>query len=170
MSYFRIKKLENNESDLHQVREFMFRIIKEEYGFLYIPEYHEDIKFVDDYYVFPLKNQFFMAIHNKTQEIIGTIGIRSYDKNFEIFKNIYHPENTASLWRVFVENKYRRNGVASSLVKTAEEFCVNAGYNRIYLHTQKIVDGSLNFWMAKGYQITDDTGNELGTVHMEKLL
>lgn len=52
----------------------------------------------------------------------------------------------------------------------AEEFCKNNGYKKIYLHTQKVVDGSLDFWLSKGYKITKDMNNSLGTVHLEKIL
>ncbi|AXV36903.1 MAG: GNAT family N-acetyltransferase [Methanobacteriaceae archaeon] len=170
MSYFRIKKLEKEDIQLFKVRKFLFNIIEEEFGYGYIPEYHKDIKALADHYIYPMKNQFYMAIHNKTQKVIGTLGIRSYDKNFEIFDGVYQAEDTASIWRVFVDNRYRRNGVASSLVKTAEKFCENAGYKQIYLHTHKTVQGSVDFWISKGYKITEDTNNELGTVHMEKLI
>ncbi len=38
----------------------------------------------------------------------------------------------------------------------------------MYLHTQKTVLSSQDFWLSKGYTITKDMKNGLGTVHMEK--
>lgn len=125
---------------------------------------------MEDYYIKPDKNIFLLAFLKNTDKIIGTIGIRAYDKDYEIFKGTYDAETTASIWRVFIDKKWRRNGIGSKLVSTAEEFCKNKGYKNIYLHTQKIVDGSLDFWLSKGYKVTKDMENELGTVHMEKRL
>ena len=125
---------------------------------------------MEDYYIKPNKNILLLAFLKNTDVIIGTVGIRAYDKNYGIFNGIYNPTNTASFWRVFIDKKWRRNGIGSELVSTAEEFCKNKGYGNIYLHTQKIVEGSLDFWLSKGYRITKDMENELGTVHMEKSL
>lgn len=167
MSNFRVIEL-NNDSSIKIVQEFLFRMIHSEYHYGYIPQYHQDIKNMEKYYLNPKRNNFFVAIHNETDQIIGTIGIRSYDKNFPIFKGIYYPEITASIWRVFVAKPWRRNGVASTLVNMAEEFCQKHGYKNIYLHTHKTVEGSLDFWLSKEYRVVEDTENKLKTVHMEK--
>ena len=143
-------------------------MIRDEYGYGFIPEYHQDIVDMETYYLEPEKNNFFMAIHHKTRELIGTIGIRAYDKNFPFFKNIYNPETTARIWRVFVDKHWRRNGVASTLVHCGEKFCRKNGYKKIYLHTHKTISGSLDFWLSNGYRIVEDTENKLKTVHMDK--
>ncbi|MGB4612398.1 MAG: GNAT family N-acetyltransferase, partial [Methanothermobacter thermautotrophicus] len=96
------------------------------------------------------------------------LGLRAYDREFEGLN--YDPETTASLWRVFVDEDHRRMGVASRLVEIAEKEAASLGYQRIYLHTHKYVGGALEFWLSRGYRVTVDTGNELGTVHMEKTL
>ena len=69
-----------------------------------------------------------------------------------------------------MDKKWRRNGVASTLVHRAENFCRNKGYDKVYLHTHKTVHGSLDFWLSNGYQIVEDTNNHMKTVHMEKKL
>ena len=145
-------------------------MIREEYGYGFIPDYHQDIVDMETYYLEPGNNNFFMALHHKTGELIGTIGIRAYDKNFPLFKNIYTPETTASIWRVFVDKPWRRNGVASALVRCGEKFCQEKGYMKIYLHTHKNVPGALDFWLSNGYRIVEDSENKLKTVHMDKKL
>ena len=67
-----------------------------------------------------------------------------------------------------MEKSWRRKKVASNLVQTAENFCREKDYKQIYLHTHRTVRGALNFWTSNGYQITNDTDNNLKTVHMEK--
>lgn len=168
MSYFKVDEVQKDDILLYNVKDFLFKLIKEEFGYGYVPEYHQDIKDLENFYLNPVRNNFFLAIHHETQKLIGTIGIRSYDRNFPQFKNFYNPENTASIWRVFVAKPWRRNGVASALVHKAEDFCREKGYQKVYLHTQKNVKGSLDFWISNGYHITEDTNNPLKTVHMEK--
>jgi GNAT superfamily N-acetyltransferase len=145
-------------------------MINDEFGYGYVPEYHQDIQYMESYYIKPEKNNFYVAIDKRTNRIIGSIGIRAYDRDFEIFRDVYNPVTTASIWRVFVDESWRRNGIASALVGLGEDFCREKEYEKIYLHTQKTVKGSLDFWLSKGYQIVKDTENHLKTVHMEKNL
>ena len=170
MGYFKVKELQIGHILQYNVQKFLFKMIQDEYGYGFKPDYHQDIVDMETYYLEPGNNNFFMAIHHKTGELIGTIGIRAYDKNFPLFKNVYNPETTASIWRVFVDKPWRRNGVASALVQWGEKFCREKGYMKIYLHTHKTVSGSIDFWLANGYRIVEDTGNHLKTVHMEKLI
>lgn len=162
--------MENNDIIKYKVKDFLFHSIKEEYGYGYIPEYHQDIIKMDKYYVDPSNNIFLLAFLKNSNKLIGTLGIRAYDKDFNDFKGVYDNKTTAGVWRVFIDKKWRRNGLASSLVDMAEYFCRKRSYSQIYLHTHKTVKGSLNFWLSNGYKITLDTGNENGTVHMEKKL
>jgi len=170
ISYFTIKPMEKEDIEIYGVKNFLFEIINDEFGYGYVPEYHNDITNMEDHYIKSDKSIFLLAFLKNTDILIGTIGIRAYDKDYNIFKGIYNAENTASIWRAFIDKRWRRNGVGSKLISTAEEFCKNKGYKNIYLHTQKIVEGSLEFWLSKGYKITRDMKNELGTVHMEKKL
>lgn len=168
MSYLNIKELQKDLESQKNVKKFLLNMIKEEYGYGFIPEFHQDIKNIDTYYINPEGNNFFLALNGETGRLIGTIGIRAYDKDFPLFENVYNPKTTASIWRVFVDKRWRRNGVASTLVRRAEEFCRIIGYEKIYLHTHKTVEGSLDFWISNGYHIVLDTENSLKTVHMEK--
>lgn len=160
--------MEEEDVELFSVQDFLFKLIKQEFGYGYVPEFHQDIINIENFYLKPEKNTFLIALDAKKNNLVGTLGIRAYDKNFEEFKGIYSPDKTASFWRTFIEKEYRRNGLASLLVNKAEELCQKMGYGEIYLHTHRTVHGSLDFWMAKGYKIIHDTQNQNGTVHMEK--
>ena len=62
---------------------------KSEFGFDYVAEWHKDIVNLEWYYITHDKNKFFVAFDNKSDEIIATIGIKSYDNDFKEFKNTY---------------------------------------------------------------------------------
>ena len=161
-----IKELDENS--VKDVQEFLFKQIKQEFGFDYVPEWHQDIVKMDEYYINPNRNNFFIAFNADTNEIIATIGIRAYDKNFNEFKGRYFKEDTASIWRLFVDRRYRRRGLASKMFSIAENFANNCCYNEIYLHTHKTLDGALTFWTKMGFIVTLDAADELETVHMDK--
>ena len=168
MIKWNIKKLNKNSKLIKETKDFLFKMIKEEYNTNYIPEYHYDIKNLENTYINPKKNTFFIAKDKDTKKIIGTIAIRRYDKNFKELSKNYNKEETASIWRLFVDKKYRRKGIATALVKKAEKFANNQEFKEIYLHTHKNINGALDFWLNQEYEIVLDTNNELKTVHMEK--
>lgn len=170
LSYFQVQFLQKKHISYYDVPKFLLDMIQEEFGYGYIPDYHQDIINMEKYYLNPERNEFLIAIEHETDKLIGTIGIRAYDKDFSMFKDVYRADTTASIWRVFVSKFWRRNGVASTLLSLAENFCRASAYDDIYLHTHKTLPGSLDFWLRKGYAITWDSGNKLETVHMEKKL
>ena len=167
-----IEIMELNEEQLikYPIEEFLFKMIKESYGLDYVPEYHFDVKNINKYYITPEKNSFFIAIDTDLDKVIGTSAIRGYDRKDQIKNRNYTLENTASIYRLFVDKEYRHNKIATNLIQKIEEFCKEKDYNEIYLHTQKGSYGALPFWLSQEYIIVDDTNDEMGTVHMEKPL
>jgi ribosomal protein S18 acetylase RimI-like enzyme len=164
----KIINLKEYSEDIGLIQDFLFENIKNEYEYGYIPEYHQDIINLENYYKYPPRNNFFIAKNLENNKIIGTIAIREYDKDFKKFKNIYSKNTTSSIWRLFVNKEYRRYGIGTKLVNTVENFAKEKNYNEIYLHTHKNVKGALDFWKSLNYTITLDTNNELKTVHMIK--
>ncbi|MBQ2831528.1 GNAT family N-acetyltransferase [Methanobrevibacter sp.] len=162
-----IKELRNDSGEISRIQEFIFSMIKDEFGHGYVPEWHQDIMKMDEYYIKPERNNFFVA-YSETGEIIATIGIRAYDKDFPEFEHSYSRQTTSSIWRLFVDRRYRRCGLASKMFCIAENFANNAGYANIYLHTHKTLDGAMEFWLKMGFIVVLDTNNELQTVHMDK--
>ena len=106
-----IKPLSNNPKEIEDVKKFLFKMIKLEFGYGYVPEWHQDIVNLEDYYINPERNNFFVAYY-ETGEIIGTIGIRAYDKDFPEFRHLYSKDTTSSIWRLFVDRRCRRCGLA----------------------------------------------------------
>lgn len=163
-----IIELKEEHLEQYKVEEFLFRLIKESFGLDYVPEFHYDVKGLKEYYIIPSKNNFYIAI--KDDKIIGSAGIREYDKNYNIKGKTYDKDKTASLYRIYVDSEHRHNGIATQMIKKIEEFCKKQKYHEIYLHTQKDSYGALDFWLSQNYQITEETNDEYGTIHMEKTL
>lgn len=162
-----IKKLINDLEIISDVQKFLFAQIKKEFGYDYVPEWHQDVVDMEKYYINPKRNNFFVA-YDENCEIIATIGIRAYDKDFPEFMNQFSSDNTSSIWRLFVEKKYRRCGLASKMFSVAENFANECDYKDIYLHTHKTLPGAIEFWTKMGFIIILDTHDELETVHMDK--
>ncbi|MBQ6512790.1 GNAT family N-acetyltransferase [Methanobrevibacter sp.] len=163
-----IKELSNDSKQIADVQKFLFNMIKIEFGYDYVPEWHQDVMNMKEYYIDPKKNNFFVAYAEETGEIIATIGIRAYDKDFPEFRHLYSKETTSSIWRLFVDRRCRRCGLASKMFSVAESFANAVGYDDIYLHTHKNLDGALTFWTKMGFVVSLDANDELQTVHMDK--
>ncbi|MGN0176297.1 MAG: GNAT family N-acetyltransferase [Methanobrevibacter sp.] len=162
-----IKELSKDSKEIANVQEFLFKMIKLELGYDYVPEWHQDIMKLEKYYINPERNNFFVA-YTKNGEIIATIGIRAYDKDFPEFRHLYFGDTTSSIWRLFVDKQYRRCGLASQMFSVVENFAKASNYDNIYLHTHKTLNGAIKFWTKMGFVITWDVNNELETVHMDK--
>lgn len=162
-----IKELKNDSNQIEDVQNFLFKMIKLEFGYDYVPEWHQDIVNMDEYYIDSERNNFFVA-YTETGEIIATIGIRAYDKDFPEFRHLYSNDTTSSIWRLFVDRRCRRCGLASKMFSIAENFANQSGYDDIYLHTHKTLDGALEFWTKMGFVVALDSNDELETVHMDK--
>ena len=162
-----IKQLGSDSKEIDDVREFLFRMIKLEFGYDYVPEWHRDVMNLYEYYIAPEMNNFYVA-YLDSGEIIGTIGIRAYDKDFPEFRHLYSNGTTSSIWRLFVDRRCRRCGLASKMFAIAENFANEVGYDDIYLHTHKTLDGALEFWTKMGFVVVLDSNDELETVHMDK--
>ena len=162
-----IKELSKDSNEIKAVREFLFKMIKLEFGYDYVPEWHQDVMNLDEYYIAPERNNFFVA-YLDSGEIIATIGIRAYDKDFPEFRHLYSKDTTSSIWRLFVDRRCRRCGLASKMFSIAENFANEAGYDDIYLHTHKTLEGALEFWTKMGFVVALDSNDELETVHMDK--
>ena len=164
----KIKELSNDSKQIQKVQEFLFKMIKIEFGYDYVPEWHQDIVHMDEFYINPEKNNFFVAYVEETGEIIATIGIRAYDKDFPEFRHLYSKDTTSSIWRLFVDRRCRRCGLASKMFCIAERFANEVGFRDIYVHTHKNLEGAIEFWTKMGFVVALDSEDELQTVHMDK--
>ncbi|WP_296880726.1 GNAT family N-acetyltransferase [uncultured Methanobrevibacter sp.] len=163
-----IREVGDNPQEIIDVKNFLYNQIMKEYGIGPTPEFHYDIEGIMDYYIIPKRNDFFLiSIGDK---IVATGAIREYDKDYEFFNGEYSKEDTASIWRLMVDEDYRRHGFARKLVDMMEDFARKVGYTKIYLHTHRYLDAALPFWKSLGYEITLEEDDYDETTHMEKHL
>lgn len=148
-----------------RAKEFMMNIIEHEFGYSFNPEWHWDVARVEDVYLLD-RSAFFVALYG--EEVVGTIALRPYDKQFPQFVSRYNIQTTGSCWRHYVKKEYRGKGIGKQLYGLAEQTAREKGFSLLYLHTQKTISGSLEYWAARGFTIVEEVDDEFSTVHMEK--
>lgn len=163
-----IKEISNDADEINLVKSFLFRQIKKEYGIGRNPKFHYDIDQLEEYYILPPRNNFYIATDG--DKIVATGAIRAYDKDFDFFKGIYSEDDTASIWRLMVDENYRRHGLARNIVEVMENFACKKDYDKIYLHTHRYLDAALSFWKSLGYEVTIEEDDYDETTHMQKNL
>lgn len=159
-----IEKL--NTKDVEPVKAFMLKIIKDDFGYDFNPEWHRDITDLESLYLNDPRACFYIA--KIDGEVIGTIAARPYDKNYPELAGRYDASSTLSIWRHYIAKDKRGQGIGSRLLKEVESFAKTSHYSLLYLHTQKTIPGSLEYWLAKGFLKTAESEDGFGTVHLEK--
>ncbi|XP_066151546.1 N-acetylaspartate synthetase-like [Euwallacea fornicatus] len=76
------------------------------------------------------------------KRIIGTVAVMQHSQ---------HPE-WAWLYRVVVDQRYRRKGVALEMVKTAQEWCKNNKINRLELAISEYNEGARQLFDKTGFE------------------
>ena len=165
---FKIRAIGEDDCEINSLKLFLFNQIKKVYGIGRNPIFHYDIDDLKKYYILPPRNNCF-AVYCRG-EIVASIAIRAYDKDYDFFRDVYSAKDTASIWRLMVDENYRRHGLASMLVGVVEDFAGKAGYGKIYLNTHRYLDGALQFWQSLGYVITVEEDDYDQTTHMIKNL
>ena len=153
-------------SDIKAAQAFMLQVIKEDFGYDFNPEWHEDIVDLEKKYLASPRACFYIA--KDSGRIVGTIAARPYDKNYPELEGRYTSDTTLSIWRHYISKPMRGQGIGSRLLQEVERFGSEHGYTLLYLHTQKTIPGSLEYWLAKGFSKTVEKDDEFRTVHMEK--
>jgi GNAT superfamily N-acetyltransferase len=163
---FTVREINNDDEEILAVKNFLYDQIMKEYGIGPTPKFHYDIEGIDEYYILPERNTFFVALEG--ENIVATGAIRAYDVDYELFRGVYSNEDTASIWRLMVDKDYRRHGLARRIVGLMEDFACSAGFDKIYLHTHRYLDAALPFWKSLGYEITVEEDDYDETTHMVK--
>ena len=164
----RIAEINDDDDELSIVQDFLYDQIKKEYGIGPMPEFHYDIEGIRQYYILPERSSFFVAWDG--DKVVATSAVRPYDLDYDFFKGVYSPENTASIWRLMVDKNYRRHGLARNLVAEIEDFAYDKSYDKIYLHTHRYLEAGLPFWKSLGYVVTVEEDDYDETSHMIKNL
>lgn len=157
------------DTEVEQAQEFLFQNLKELYNIPRDYPNNKDILGMKEIYL-QIKSNSILGAFTKDNQLVGTIAVRPYDDRIAVVKGRYNSQFTADLGRCYIEKSLRRQGIGSLLVEGIFQFCRQAGYKIIYLHTHKFLPGGFQFWQAKGFTITVDEGDPDQTVHLEKVL
>ena len=124
-----IREIKNDFDEIDLAKDFLFDRIKKEYGIGPNPKFHYDITGLEEYYINPQRSNFFIACDGN--DIVATAAVRAYDRDYDLFKGVYSKEDTASIWRLMVDENYRRRGLARKLVGKIENFAVEENYSQV---------------------------------------
>ena len=157
-----IERLPEQPCDAHtQARRFCLETIKEFYGFDYRRDWHLDL----DSLLLPAAESHYSRHHggafwnlrNLSGDIVGTAGIRhlAWKPNIiAMFPDRYgRGEEVASLWRVYVREDQRGQGLGRWLTTLCEMEAERLGYATMYLHATSDAVATLAFWRAVGYDL-----------------
>lgn len=153
-------------ADKQVVCDFLYNTMTNVYPFPLTDASFKDLTEMESYYINKENASLFVAFSN--HEVVGTIAIRPYDDRIVEVKNRYDLDKTCEVIKCYIGEDTRRKGIGSLLYKKAEQFCRDAGYLKIYLHTHQFLPGGLQFWLKKGFTVTIDQIDKIETVHMEK--
>ncbi|MBO0997517.1 GNAT family N-acetyltransferase [Bacillus sp. SD075] len=148
----------------------MMRIRKEIFPMLSQDKLPPDLLHFKKHYIQRGNSTVYAArIHDGT--LIGTIGIYPYDGRFDQLIDVYNHTHTAEIVKCYIDSKYRRLGIGTTLFKKALKFSMDAGYQNLYLHTHPFLPGAISFWENQGFEIRLAEEDAIWkTVHMDRNL
>lgn len=160
-----IRKIDN--SDIASVQNFLLGQLQDLFSQDGQSAVTDDVWGLAKLYIEPARNQMWAAFA-PDGTVLGTIAICEYNDRITVLKGRYPQTTTAEIGRCYLDKTLRRQGIGSRLLKEAEAFCREQGYQMIYLHTHHFLPGGFHFWQSKGFAITLDEGGSYELVHMEK--
>ena len=140
-----------NRENCAEVREFIVRIRKELFPMLAQNEIPTDLLHFEEHY-FQNEDTGVYAAYSQEDEVIGTIAIQRYDGRFDRLLGYNSQTETAEVVKCYIDENYRRLGIGTILFDEAKKFSIDAGYQKLYLHSHPFLPGGIPFWIAKGFQ------------------
>lgn len=109
----------------------------------------------------------FLQTENSEDNLVGVIGMSRYDHRFPYLN--YQGKRVVEVARLYIEPQFRRQAVATSLVKTLVEHARSKKIDTLYLHTHPFLTGAFEFWISQGFkQIAETKEGGFVTIHMER--
>lgn len=154
-------------SDFAEARAVIMRVLEEDLGTGYMPQYHRDIDDMQGTYLDNRRQALFVAVDHAGGQVIGTIAVRTDGPKSpphpHWLAERYAPDTACQLFRAYIAREHRRRGVARALVEAARRFIRDeGGYDTIYLHTNPSVPGAEPFWRAMPTREVFDSRREEG--------
>lgn len=158
-------------ADVAPARALMLRVLDEDLGYGFRPEWHADLADPAAAYLHTPGQALFVA-HDDEGVLLGTTAVKAGGpRSPQVLVDHYAGRPVAQLARVWVLAEHRRRGVARALVAAAAHWAVgDGGYRTVYLHTDTAVEGAEAFWRSMPVrEVLDERtpGAALQTVHFE---
>ncbi|GAB3106764.1 GNAT family N-acetyltransferase [Streptomyces calidiresistens] len=164
--------------DVDGARGVMLDTFYREFGYGYVPGWHEDVIDIDGTYLTDPRHLLLVAIDTEDpgRTVVGTTGLLSrgprHPPHPRWIAERYPSGSTAQLVRVYVRAEHRRRGLARVMVEMAAEFAAVREYASLYLHTNVNIAGAQPFWEDVAKEIFDaratgEHGPGFATVHYE---
>ena len=140
-------------SDLPAARDMMIRVLERDFRARINPDYHWDIADLKGTYLDALHQRLFVAVDQETGRVAGITAIRADGPKSPPHPawigQKYNAERCCHLLRVWVDEDFRRRGIARNLVMMARDWVKKTPfYNVVYLHTDASVPGAERFWRS----------------------
>ncbi|KRB61033.1 acetyltransferase [Kitasatospora sp. Root187] len=162
--------------DLPGARALMLDTFYREFGYGYVPAWHEDVVALEATYLDHPRHALIVAT-GPDGEVVGSTALHSrgpaHPPHPQWLAERYPSGLTAQLVRVYVRAGHRRHGLARRMVALATEFAGReGGYQHLYLHTNVDIAGAEPFWRSLAVEVCDarttgEHGPGVATVHFE---
>ena len=110
----------------------------------------EELSRIADYYLAKPGQGFWVA------ELGGVVGMVGIERR---------SSREAELRRMAVETSHRRRGIGRELLRVAEDFCAESGYEAIVLSTSELQVAAMRLYEAGGYRLA---GTEIAETQSHK--
>ena len=131
-----IKYIEFHNQYQNEINDF---INKSMYQFIHRPyKIREDVANIEKHYIKSGGN-FWLAINQKNNHIIGSIGLEKINNNIGILRRFY------------IQEEYQNQKVGSNLYKILEKYSRKNNINTLYLTCGKILEKAHKFYTKNGW-------------------
>ncbi len=154
MSNLRIREF--SEEDAQSIRELFILTnralappqLKDRFEAYIKSSLDEEIDKISEYYSEKGGSFWVSTLENR---IVGMFGLEA------------NGEGSMELRRMYVDHKWRKQGIAQKMLKFAEDICIKNGRPHLELSTSELQKAALSFYRHAGYQLlrenTADTAN-----------
>ncbi|GAX73578.1 hypothetical protein CEUSTIGMA_g1029.t1 [Chlamydomonas eustigma] len=89
---------------------------------------------------------------NQISRIIGLVALSFHPDTMQPSTTLPTPPDSAYLSNMAVDAKFRRQGVASNLLRAADIACARADRTTVHLHVNQVDEGTFNLYSSSGYK------------------
>lgn len=131
----------------------MVRILDEDYGYGFVPEFHQDIADLRGYYLDNPRHTLIVAEDHGTGRILAVVAVRAagvpHNRRPQWLIDRYDPATSAEICRLSVLPECRRRGAGRAVVEAARLWIAHQGsYRVIQLHTNARPENAGPFWFS----------------------